>query len=371
MSTSAEFEIFLSATPGLEAALCAEAIARSFKTPKTVPGGVTIKGRWLDVWRANLELRGAGHVLARIATFPVIHLSQLDKRAHKVAWGSVLRRDVPFRVEASCKASKIYHSGAAAERIERAISDELGASSSPDAIVCVKARIEGNICTIAVDTSGESLHKRGFKEAVAKAPMRETMAAMFLRQCAYDGREPVLDPMCGSGTFVIEAAEIAAGLKPGRARRFAFEHLASFDPKAWAEMREPSGAAPTTLRLYGSDYDAGAVRMSRANAERAGVGDITDFRQCSVEELTAPVGPPGLVVVNPPYGDRIGDKRKLQALYRSLGATLLSRFPGWRVGLVTNEASLAQATGLPFVPASPPVLHGGLRIMLFQTRPLA
>ncbi len=371
MSTSAEFEIFLSATPGLEAPLCAEAIARSFKAPKTVPGGVTIKGRWLDVWRANLELRGAGHVLARVATFPVIHLSQLDKRARKLAWGKVLRRDVPFRVEASCKASKIYHSGAAAERIERAISEELGASPSPDAIVCIKARIERNICTIAVDTSGESLHKRGFKEAVAKAPMRETMAAMFLRQCGYDGCEPVLDPMCGSGTFVIEAAEIAGGLKPGRGRRFAFEHLANFDQKAWAEMRQSGGIAPITVRLYGSDLDMGAVRMSCANAERAGVGDITNFSQCSVEDLTAPPGPPGLVIVNPPYGDRIGDKRKLQALYRSLGAALLSRFPGWRVGLVTSEAALAEATGLPFSAPSQPVLHGGLRIWLFQTAPLA
>jgi len=371
MSTSAEFEIFLSAAPGLEAALCAEALARSFKAPRAVPGGVTIKGRWPDVWRANLELRGAGHVLARIAAFPVSHLSQLDKRARKVAWDKVLRADVPFRVEASCKASKIYHSGAAVERIERAISKEFGAASSPDAVVCLKARIERNVCTIAVDTSGESLHKRGFKEAVAKAPMRETMAALFLRQCGYDGTEPVLDPMCGSGTFVIEAAEIAAGLKPGRTRHFAFEHLVTFDPKAWTQMREDNDTVSTALRFYGSDRDAGAIRMSRANAERAGVGNQIDFSQCLVEDLTAPVGPPGLVIVNPPYGDRVGDRRQLQMLYRSLGGTLLSRFSGWRVGLVTSEVALAKTTGLPFAQPSPPVLHGGLRIMLFQTEPLA
>ncbi len=323
--------------------------------------------RWPDVWRANLEIRGASRILARVATFRAVHLSQLDKRARKVPWGNVLARSVPFRVEASCKASRIYHSGAAAQRIERAISEELGAPLSPEAEVCIKVRIENDLCTVAVDTSGEPLHKRGFKEAVAKAPMRETMAALFLRQCGYDGSEPVLDPMCGSGTFVIEAAEIAAGLQPGRSRHFAFEHLATFDQTAWTAMRASQRGATPTIRFYGSDRDAGAIRMSRANAERAGVTALTEFKQASVEELTAPTGPPGLVVVNPPYGDRIGDRKVLQSLYRTLGTTLSSRFAGWRVGLVTNDAALAKATGLPFLAPSPPVLHGGLRVELFQT----
>ena len=367
MSTSAEFEIFLTATPGLEAALCAEAKACGFKAARQVVGGVAVKGRWPEVWRANLEMRGAGQVLARFAQFRAIHLSQLDKRARKVPWGDILRRDVPVRVEATCKASKIYHSGAAAQRIERAIVEELGAPLSPEAEVCIKARIESDLCTIAVDTSGVPLHKRGFKEAVAKAPMRETMAALLLRQCGYDRSEPVLDPMCGSGTFVIEAAEIAAGLKPGRSRHFAFEHLATFDADAWTAMRAPTARLEPVVRFYGSDRDAGAIRMSSANAERAGVAELIEFRQLTVEELDAPAGPPGLVIINPPYGDRIGDSRDLQSLYRALGTALSSRFAGWRVGLVTNEAALAQATRLPFAPPSPPILHGGIRIMLFQT----
>jgi putative N6-adenine-specific DNA methylase len=371
MTEDGVFEIFLVATPGLEGPLCAEARAKGFKA-KTVPGGVTLKGGWPDVWRANLEIRGASRVLARIDAFRVQHLSQLDKRARRVPWSEVLRPDVPFSVDVSCKSSKIYHSGAAAQRIERAISEELGAPVSADAEVCIKARIENDICTIGVDTSGELLHKRGHKQAVAKAPMRETMASLFLRQCGFDGTQPVLDPMCGSGTFVIEAAEIASGLQPGRARHFAFEKLATFDAVAWEKMRSASNSASTPVaRYYGSDLDPGAIRMSRANAKRAGVADITEFEEHAIEDLAPPVGsPPGIVIINPPYGDRIGEKARLKSLYRAMGQTLLSRFSGWRVGLITNEASLAQATGLPFTLPAEPVLHGGLRVTLFRTAQL-
>ncbi|MGH6939543.1 THUMP domain-containing class I SAM-dependent RNA methyltransferase [Hypericibacter sp.] len=374
-----DFEIFLVTAPGLESALCAEARAAGFRAPTSVKGGVTVTGGWPDVWRANLEIRGASHVFARIAAFRALHLAQLDKRARKLAWGEFLRKDVPFRVEASCKHSRIYHQGAAAQRIENAIKDQLGAPLSPDAELCIKVRIEDDLCTISVDTSGESLHKRGHKEAVAKAPMRENLAALFLRQCGYDGTEPVVDPMCGSGTFVIEAAEIAAGLKPGRTRHFAFEQLATFDAAAWQRLQGAGGnkgkvsgsdSRAPTVRFYGSDRDAGAIQMSRDNAERAGVAALTAFRQHAISDLVAPEGPPGLVIVNPPYGGRVGDRKALYPLYNALGQTLRSRFTGWRVGLVTNDASLAAATGLPFAPPAGSVSHGGISVTLFLTGPL-
>ena len=369
MTSDGTFEIFLVAVPGLEGPLCAEARAHGFKA-KTVAGGVTLKGNWPDVWRANLELRGPSRILARIDTFRVMHLAKLDARARQVPWSTVLRRDIPVRVEASCKASRIYHSGAASERIARAIQEELGVVISDSAEVVVKARIENNLCSIAIDTSGEPLHKRGHKEAVAKAPMRETMAALFLRQCGFTGNEPVLDPMCGSGTFVVEAAEIAAGLKPGRSRTFAFERLATFDADAWAKMRDSKNAHTPAVCFYGRDRDSGAIRMSRANAERAGVSRYTNFTEASIEDLAAPDCSPGLVIVNPPYGDRIGTARQLRSLYRSLGHRLLTRFSGWRCGLITNDPELASATGLPFSLSAEPVLHGGLRIMLYRTAPL-
>jgi putative N6-adenine-specific DNA methylase len=371
MTATPELEIFLVANPGFETVLLAEARELGFKDPTLVKGGVTVTGGWPEVWRANLKLRGASSVFARIGAFPVFHLAQLDKRAHKLAWGQFLRKDVPFRVEASCKHSKVYHSGAAAERVERAIVETLGAPVSPEAELCIKVRIEDDLCTISIDTSGESLHKRGHKEAVNKAPMRETLASLFLRQSGYTGSEPVLDPMCGSGTFVIEAAEIAAGLDPGRARSFAFELLPSFDAAAWQRLRNVGGDKPLPdLRFYGCDRDAGAITMSRANAERAGVADITAFRQAAIGGLTAPKGPAGLVIANPPYGTRLGDKKRLYALYHSFGEKMLAQFAGWRVAVITTDATLARATHLPFAAPLGPVSHGGQRVSLFLTGPL-
>lgn len=370
MSTATPFEIFLVASPGLEAALCAEALERGFADAKQVEGGVTLSGGWPEVWRANLELRGATRVLVRIASFRAMHLAQLDKRARKLPWGDFLRADVPVQVEASCRKSKIYHAGAAAQRIATAIREELGAPVTEDAGLRIMARIEDDLVTISIDSSGESLHKRGHKEAVNRAPMRETMASLFLRQCGFDGNEPVLDPMCGSGTFVIEAAEIATGTVPGRSRSFAFEQLPGFDAAAWRAMRDGASSSPTNLRFHGIDRDAGAIEMSRANAERAGVAAITSFEQCEIADLVAPAGPPGLVIVNPPYGTRIGDKRDLQSLYASFGKVMKARFKGWRVGLITTDAGLAKQTTLPFEPPGPPVLHGGLRVTLWQTKAL-
>lgn len=371
MPPTDHFEIFLATAPGLEAVLWEEVKSLRFRAAKQVQGGVTVNGNWRDAWRANLEVRGANKVLARIGAFRVFHLTELDKLARRVPWGSVLRTDAPFRVEATCKKSKIYHSGAAAQRIRNAISEKLGAPAADDAGVTIMARIENDLCTISVDTSGELLHKRGFKVAVAKAPMRETMAALFLRQCGYIGMEPVVDPMCGSGTFVIEAAEIAGGLKPGRERHFAFEQLATFDATSWEEMRRAAPVAKPAFRFYGSDRDSGAIEMSRANATRAGVADLIDFHQHALSDLVPPRGSPGLVIANAPYGGRIGDKKRLEALYRALGETLRSRFSGWRVGLITNEAWLAKATGLPFLPTTAPVAHGGIRVTLFRTEALA
>lgn len=364
------FDIFLATFPGLEPVLADEVAHKGFKRPSIVPGGVVTRGGWPEVWRANLWIRGANRVLARIDSFRVEHLAQLDRRARQVPWASVLRPDVPFRVEATCTASRIYHSGAAEQRIATAIRETLGAPEAEAAEVAIRVRIDRDVCTISIDTSGELLHRRGAKEAVNAAPMRETMAALFLRQCGFDGTEPVLDPMCGSGTFVIEAAEIAARLNPGRARHFAFEQLANFDADAWESMRSARSPREVAARFHGSDRDAGAIAMSRANAERAGVAAITSFAQKPVSAIAPPDGPPGLVIINPPYGTRLGEAAKLLPLYQSLGRTLLDRFAGWRVGLIATEQRLVLATGLPFLPPGPPVPHGGLRVTLHRTEAL-
>ncbi|MBC7133734.1 MAG: class I SAM-dependent RNA methyltransferase [Roseovarius sp.] len=367
MTAPASFEIFLAAQPGLEPVLAEEARAAGFGPLTVLPGGVSLAGGWPDVWRANLVLRGAGRVLARIGAFRALHLAQLDKRARRFDWAAHLRPDVPLRVEVTCRKSRIYHAGAATERIAGALRDVLGVELREDAGLRLMARIEDDLVTLSLDTSGEPLHRRGHKEAVGKAPLRETLAALFLRQCGYDGQEPVLDPMCGSGTFPIEAAEIAAGLWPGRDRRFAFEDLASFDAGAWQAMKAAAAPREVPHVFYGYDRDAGAVRMATGNAARAGVAGITRFACQPISALTRPEGPPGLVMVNPPYGARIGARKLLFGLYGSLGEVLRREMRGWRVGLVTSDGGLARATGLPFLPPGPPVAHGGLKVTLWRT----
>jgi putative N6-adenine-specific DNA methylase len=371
------FDLFLATAPGLEPLLRDEAVALGLPSPQAVPGGVTLVGGWPEAWRANLHLRGATRVLARIASFRALHLAQLDKRARKLPWAETLRPDVPIRIDVTTRKSRIYHAGAARQRIAAAIADSLGApvldggsEDDPGEAVTLKVRIDDDLCTVSVDTSGEMLHRRGHKQAVNAAPLRETLAALFLRACGYDGGEPVLDPMCGSGTFPIEAAEIATGLATGRSRAFAFERLATFDPAAWAALKTEVRPRKTPFRFIGRDRDAGAIRMSRANAERAGVAAVTDFAQAPISDLRRPDGPPGLVIVNPPYGARLGDAKKLRPLYATLGSVLAERFDGWRVGLVTTDPALATATALPFAPPGPPVPHGPLKIRLWQTGPL-
>ena len=364
---SETFEIFLVSAPGLEHFLAEEARALGFKVTAIVPGGVTLSGGWSEVWRANLDLRGATRVLVRVAEFRAMHLAQLDKRASKLPWGDWLRSDTPVRVEATCRKSRIYHDKAAAQRIEGAI-EGAGVPLNAKAALAVKVRIEDDLVTISLDTSGASLHKRGLKEQVNKAPMRETLAALFLRACGFDGSQTVVDPMCGSGTFVIEAAGIAAGHQPGRARDFAFEKLANFDAGAFSGLRREAGTPEGPVRFFGSDRDAGAVAMSRANAERAGVAGITRFEHRAIADIAPPEGPSGLVIANPPYGGRIGKKGGLHGLYGAFGKVMIERFGGWKVGIITSDGGLARSTGLDWQKPGPVVDHGGTKVRLWQVQ---
>lgn len=359
-----DLDIFLICPPGFEDLLKVEALEHGLTVTSNMPGGVSISGDWDDVARANVYLRGAVRVLVRLAEFRAMHLAQLDKRARKIDWATWLKPDMPIRVEATCRKSRIYHHKAAAQRVERAICETLGMPSTKDGL-SIKVRIEDDLCTISLDTSGAPLHIRGLKQQVNKAPMRENLAAMFLRDCGYTGNESVYDPMCGSGTFPIEAAEIAMGLVPGRAREFAFEGLA-----VQATRPDPKGPKSTTLTFYGSDRDTGAITMSRANAERAGLADYTQFDPKPISEITPPSETPGLVIANPPYGGRIGNKKPLYGLYAAFGTRLMAEFSGWRVGIITSDAALAKVTGLPFQAPGPIIDHGGTKIRLWQTAAL-
>ncbi len=363
------FEIFLTCPPGLEPWLLADVIDHGFKKAKRIHGGVTIQGGWVDVWRANLVLRGPSKVFARIGEFRAMHPAQLDKRARKFPWERFLSPANSYKVEVTTgKQNRIYHAGAAIERLERAIAEELGgqiAGSSEDADVIIKARIVNNNVILSIDTSGEGLHKRGHKQGVGKAPMRETMAALLLRGCGYDGTIPVLDPMCGSGTFIIEAAEMASRIWPGRSRAFAFEKLPSFAAGRFQMIKSTMQVKETDLRFYGSDRNVNVIQMANDNAARSGVNQLCTFHPIPLSQIERPGGPPGLVMVNPPYGARVGKKKDLYALYGAFGDIMRERFTGWRIGMVTSDTNLAQTTKLDWDEVSDPIAHGGLKVRLF------
>lgn len=371
MNQLALFEIFIATQPGLEALLLDEVIERGFERPKATGGGVTIWGSWNDVWRANLTLRGASKVLARIGEFRAFHLAQLDKRSRKFPWGDTLMPGHVVKVEVvTNRKSKIYHAGAAIERIERAIHEEFGskiAASMDEADIIIKARIDDNNVRLSVDTSGIALHKRGYKQAMGKAPLRETMAALALRGCGYDGSETVLDPMCGSGTFLIEAAQISANLMAGRSRNFAFERLASYDAQAVQTLKDSWRPRESLQKFYGSDRNVNVIGFSKENAKRGGVEGMCLFSPLPLSKIERPEGAPGLVITNPPYGARIGKKKDLFALYSAFGDVMRDRFKGWRVGMITSDKNLAEATKLPWLKSSSPIAHGGLKVRLFRT----
>ena len=363
-------EIFLITAPGLQDLLATEAREKGFKVTDVVPGGVTLQGGWPEVWRANLQMRGAVRVLARLARFRALYLSQLEMNLRAFAWGDLLPREGYVSVEAACHKSKINHRGAAAERVKSALAAQGYTPVDPgtETASAIKVRIDRDIVTLSLDTSGAPLYKRGHKEAVNAAPLRENMAALFLRAAGYNGKEPLYDPMCGSGTFPIEAAEIACRLDPGRARGFAFQALPNFDAAAFAKMASPD--RPAAHSVFGSDRDAGAIRMSRANADRAGVADVARFETHAIGDITPPTETPGLVIANPPYGGRIGAKTSLVALYAAFGDRLMRNFAGWRIAFVTADERLARATGLPLEPPGPVVDHGGIKVRLWQSGPL-
>jgi len=360
MTELSQLGVFLVAVPGLEASLAAEAAACGVSDIRQVAGGVEITGGLAEAAEANLRLRCAVRVLWRIAEFRAMHPAQLDKRARKVDWRSVLRPDVPVRVEAVCRRSKIYVNKAAIARIAGAL-EVAGIPVAQDSEVVIKTRIEDDLCTISIDTTGEPLHRRGHKEFVGKAPLRETMAAGFLHEMGFDGTQTVVDPMCGSGTIPLEAAEIAAGLLPGRSRSFAWEQLVG-------AARPPIGAAQHTtrgLQVYGYDRNDGAIRGAVSNAERAGIAAQCHFARQAISDLHPPATEPGIVLVNPPYGGRIGERKLLFGLYGALGAVLSERFGGWQIGIITSDGGLAKATGLPLEPFGP-VDHSGTKIHLWR-----
>ena len=272
--------------------------------------------------------------------------------------------------------SKLFHSDAVARSVSAGLDDRLGMTSAlvktdekidgqPPQLVVV--RLVEDKCTVSIDSSGELLHKRGYRMAVAKAPLRETLGAALVMASGWDRSAPLLDPFCGSGTIPIEAAMLAAGIPPGSNRRFAFMNWPGFDPKGWEAILNAATKKPASQpRLLASDRDAGAIKMARENAERAGVEQLIEFKCQAVSSITPPSGP-GWVVTNPPYGMRISEGKDLRNLYAQFGNVLRRSCGGWNVAMLCNDAILLGQMGMQ-LDTSLGFVNGGINVRVARGR---
>jgi putative N6-adenine-specific DNA methylase len=340
-------------------------------------GGVAFEGELADLYRANLHLRTASRVLVRLGEFNATGFAELRKKAGRLAWGRYMAPGQPVDLRVTCHKSRLYHSDAVAERVAGAIGDCLGRpallqkqdeeqAGQPPQLVVV--RLVNDTCAISVDSSGSLLHRRGYRLATAKAPLRETLAAAMLLAAGWDAASPLLDPFCGSGSIAIEAALLARGLPPGRSRRFAFMDWPGYDRKLWEAIRAEVQTRPANELppIQASDRDAGAIEMARANAERAGVAEFIEFSCQAVSAIQPPEGP-GWVVTNPPYGLRVSANRDLRNLYAQLGHVLKAHCMGWHVAILCNDPKLLSQTGLR-LDTSFSMVNGGVKVRLARGR---
>lgn len=360
-----KLDIFVICAPGLEAVTGAEMLRLGIKPTGAEAGGVSCRGSVQDVMRLNLWLRTATRVVVRIATFHASTFHELERRAKKIEWNRFVgeKSSAGFRV--TCKKSKLYHSDAVAERFAKALAAQVrGASAAKSDEADDDEAEQGNVqqfivrlfrddVTVSIDSSGELLHRRGYRLATAKAPMRETLAAAMLLGAEWNAAKPVVDPLCGSGTLAIESAMIARNMAPGRNRDFAFMNWPGFERRGWQIMladatKKILPKAPS--RILASDRDTGAVDAARQNAERAGVARDVEISVKSMSEGIADAGTvegSGMLITNPPYGKRVGEGADPRDLYASLGKSARTALAGWEIVVVSNETRLISQIGIP------------------------
>lgn len=363
-------DCFAIVAPGLEAVAAAELSGLAVSDIESTEGGVAFTADDRALLRCNLRLRTASRVVVRVARFRATSFSELEQQARAVGWESFVSAGDEVRLRVTCRKSKLYHSDAVAERLLRAIAARVpgatvGATETPEDEATDErdaddheaqrqlfiVRFVRDVCTISADSSGALLHRRGYRLATAKAPMRETLAAGLLLALGWDGATPLVDPMCGSGTIPIEGALIARRIAPGIGRAFRCERWPGSNRRPGAAaVREKAAALAidaSPVPIIASDRDRGAMDAALANAERAGVATDIRFFHRALSALEVPEAP-GLLLVNPPYGGRIGDEGDLRDLYAQLGHLVRARCRGWTVALLSAERSLERQVGLPF-----------------------
>lgn len=339
-------EFFAVCQPGLESWLADELRALGLE-PTPDEGGCSFSGDLAALYAANLRLRIATRVLARVTDFHAGHFIDLEKHVAEVPWEDGLPHGCALSIDAVSYRSKLYHEGAIAERVGNIIGERIGARPAGEDEVgqTIHVRMVANHCTVSLDSSGELLHRRGYRQELTKATLRETLAASLVAFSGWDKKSALLDPMCGSGTIAIEAAMLARNIAPGRNRKFAFMDWPDFDKTVWRRLLLE---ADTETRrdcppIYASDRDAGAIEICKANAKRAGVLSNITFTNCALSSVAIPAGPLQ-IVTNPPYGERIEGDGDLRNLYAALGNYFRSR-ENARLTFISNNPKWTGNTG--------------------------
>jgi putative N6-adenine-specific DNA methylase len=345
------FDLFAVTAPGLSPLTLAELKSLGIDG-KATPAGVEFRGDLETVGRANLWLRTATRVLVRLGEVKATAFPELIRKAAALPWGKFIPPNSRVHVKATCRKSRLYHSGGVAERLLTALQSQVRGVAAAEDGQQILARFDHDVCTISIDSSGDLLHMRGWRGPQAKAPLRETLAAALLLAAQYDGSQPLCDPLCGSGTIAIEGALIAQNLAPGLQRSFAFEKWPGFSQQRFQQLKDQSKQQqrPLAQPIEASDQDLGAIRATRENAAKAGVQIVAKQRR--LIDLPEDQGE-GLIACNPPYGVRIaaGD------VWRDLREAQRKR-PKWRCAAIVADE---QASGFQRILKTE---NGGLPVSL-------
>ncbi len=343
---------------------------------QTSPAGVGFSGTLEVGLRANLTLRTATRILARVGTFRAEDFASFRRRVGALDWAPFLRHGQRLEVQVSARRSRLFHTDAVSENVEQGLRDWMrkhgmhvskGESDEAAPTMRVAARGSSNRWTLSVDASGELLHRRGWRTEAVRAPLRETLAAALLDLCGWKGDTALVDPMCGAGTLVIEAAALAVHRSPGLDRRFACDDWPCFEAALADRLRAEARACERAFSpapIVGYDRDAAAVRLARRNADRARLAGNIAFHHGDLAQVRAPATS-GLVIVNPPYGRRLGDPNQARETLGALGKLLVARFRGWKVAVLTPDPKWARLLGLE-PRTSTPLRNGGLRVHLLE-----
>jgi putative N6-adenine-specific DNA methylase len=349
---------FAVAAPGLEPIIARE-LRGLGEQPRVEDGGVSWIGDVRSVMRANLWLRSATRVLVRVAKFNAKSFAELERAAKRVAWERYIGAGVTADFRVTAKKSKLIHTDAIAQRLLSALGSRPKAPPSKPKAESREPKAESreqlfvvrvlrDEFEISVDSSGELLHMRGYRQAIGKAPLRETLAAALLLGAEWPGHTPLLDPFCGSGTIPIEAALIARRIAPGINRRFAVLDWPDVNAAWWTRLVDDAKSielAKSPVPILGSDRDKGAIASSTANAERAGVAGDIEFSVRAVSAIEPP-HVPGLVATNPPYGVRASPKKDVRNLYAQFGNVMREKCAGWHVAFYSAQQRHVKETGL-------------------------